>query len=93
MRQGCESARPILANTAWLNRNPIFEAEILPRVEKSDVDLQQMAQQMLTLKNRVAPRFSQKIDGRTVAAIAAGATVIGVAAYFVNRFRNNRRSY
>jgi hypothetical protein len=68
------------------------EAEILPRVEKSDVDLQQMAQQMYALKNRVAPSLYQKIDGRTVAAIAAGATVIGVAAYFVNRFRNDRRS-
>ncbi len=33
------------------------EAEILPRVEKSDVDLQQLARQMFELKGRVASRL------------------------------------
>ncbi|HEX4047552.1 MAG TPA: hemerythrin domain-containing protein [Elusimicrobiota bacterium] len=68
-------------------------AEMLPRVEKSDVDLQQLAQQMITLKNRVTPSRYRNVDGRTIAAVAAGATVIGVAAWLVSRFRSERRTY
>ena len=70
------------------------EAEILPRVEKSDVDLQQLAQQMFALKGRVSPSLPsllENIDGRTVAVVAAGATVLGVAAWLVSRFRSNGR--
>ena len=66
------------------------EAELLPRVEKSRMDLRQMARQMQTLKERVS-RMYQRIDGRTVAAVAAGATVIGVAAFLIGQFRNSRR--
>jgi hypothetical protein len=69
------------------------ESEILPRVEKSDVDLSQMAQRMIDMKSSAAPSFSSKIDGRTVAAVAAGATVIGVAAWLISRFRSERRSF
>jgi hypothetical protein len=67
-------------------------AEMLPRVEKSDVDLQQLAQQMLVLKNRVTPSRFRNVNGQTVAAVAAGAVAIGVAAYLVNVFRNPRRN-
>jgi len=63
------------------------EADLLPRVEKSGLDLRQLAQQMLVLKGRVTPR---RMDGRTVAAVAAGATVIGVAAFLISRFRDDR---
>ena len=67
------------------------EREILPRVEKSAMDLQQLAQQMFELKGRVKQRLYQRINGRTVAAVAAGATVLGVAAFLVNQYRNSRR--
>jgi hemerythrin superfamily protein len=68
----------------------MIESELMPRAEKSEMDLQQLAQSMFALKGRVTP-FYKKINGRTVAAVAAGATVLGVAAFVVNRVRNNRR--
>lgn len=64
------------------------EAEILPRVEKSDVDLQQMGQRMIELKNRVKPSMMGKIDPKTAAYVAGGAAVVGLAAFLISRFRN-----
>ena len=63
--------------------------EMLPRVEQSDVDLRQLGQQMLALKDRVTPSRFRNIDGQTFAAVAAGATVLGVAAWLIGRFREN----
>jgi len=68
-------------------------AEMLPRLEKSDLDLEQLAQRMIVLKNLATPSRFRNVNGKTVAAVAAGATVIGIAAYLANRFRNERRSY
>lgn len=65
-------------------------SEMLPRVEKSEVDLQQLADQMITLKSRVAPSRFANVNGKTVAAVAAGAAAIGIAAYLYNRFKNER---
>ena len=62
-------------------------AEMLPLVEKSDMDLPQLGQQMLVLKDRVTPSRFRNIKGQTVAGVAAGAAVIGIVAYLVNRFR------
>ncbi|MFI5348466.1 MAG: hemerythrin domain-containing protein [Elusimicrobiota bacterium] len=68
------------------------ERDILPRLENAKMDLQQLAQQMIELKGRVKQRLSQRFDGRTFAAVAAGATVIGVAAFLINQFRNSRNA-
>jgi hypothetical protein len=67
-------------------------SELLPRVEKSDLDLQQLGQQMLVLKNRVTPSRFRNVNRQTVAAVAAGAAAVGIAAYLVNRFRNSRNN-
>jgi hemerythrin-like domain-containing protein len=64
------------------------EREILPAAERSDMDLPALAQQMFALKGRIERPFYEKIDGRTVAAVAAGAAALGLAAFLVNRFRN-----
>jgi hemerythrin-like domain-containing protein len=62
--------------------------EMLPLVEKSNMDLQQLGQQMLVLKDRVTPSRFRNINSQTVAGVAAGAAVIGIVAYLVNRFRD-----
>ena len=65
-------------------------SEMLPRVEKSDVDLEQLADKMIAMKSRVAPSRFGNVDGKTVAAVAAGAAAIGIAAWAISRFRGER---
>jgi hypothetical protein len=63
-------------------------SEMLPRIEKSEADLEQVAQRMIEMKRRVESARNGTVDGRTAAAVAAGAIAIGVAAWAFNRFRS-----
>lgn len=62
------------------------ESMLFPRVERSNVDLEQLALQMYSLKGRVATARYKSIGGRTL----VYAAVFGVVAWMVNRFTSRR---
>lgn len=63
-------------------------SELMPRIEKSEGDLAPIAERMIEMKSRAAASRSMNVDGRTAAAVAAGAVAIGVAVWAFNRFRS-----
>ena len=64
--------------------------EMIPLVEKSEMDLEQLGDRMIEMKSRATPFAADRFNAKTVGAVAAGAAVIGVAAWLYNRFQTER---
>jgi hypothetical protein len=67
------------------------EAGMLPRVENSDMDIEQLGEQMLELKRRIEPGFF--VDGRVRgAAVLGGVALAGGIAWLIGRAVAGRRA-
>lgn len=67
------------------------EAGMLPRVENSDMDIEQLGEQMLELKRRIDPRMFEERRVRGVALIAGGVALAGGIAWLTARAISRRR--
>lgn len=68
------------------------ESELLPRVEKSDIDLEQLGRDMLELKVRLAQSDTRMILRRTGVA-ALSLVAVGAVAWFVSSRNSFRDRY
>jgi hemerythrin superfamily protein len=68
------------------------ESVILPRVESSDMDIEQLGAQLLEKKRRLAPSAFDRVAVRPVAAAAAGVALAGAAVWLASLLRGGRRA-
>jgi hemerythrin superfamily protein len=66
------------------------EADLLPLVESSDMDIEQLGQQMLELKRRVEPSGFEEERVRNIAAAVTGVAVLGGLAWLAGRYLARR---
>jgi hemerythrin superfamily protein len=68
------------------------EAGMIPRVENSDMDIEQLGEQMLELKRRIEPRFFERARAKN-AAMFVGAVAFGAGiAWLASRYVAERRA-
>jgi hemerythrin superfamily protein len=69
------------------------ETVMLPRVEASDMDIEQLGAQLLEKKRRLAPGGAEEagMRGSAIAAAVAGVAIAGAAAWLALRVRSARR--
>jgi hemerythrin superfamily protein len=67
------------------------EAGMLPRVENSDMDIEQLGEQMLELKRRIDPRMFEEGQVKGAALIAGGVVLASGLAWLAARAMKNRR--
>jgi hemerythrin superfamily protein len=68
------------------------ETVMLPRVEKSDMDIEQLGAQLLEKKRRLASGAAEGAGLRSVAAAAAVVAIAGAAAWLAVRASGGRRA-
>lgn len=79
-----------------LQQIDIEENELLPRVEKSDLDLEVVGAQMIQLRDRVLPeRLNLQSGGTAKAAVAAvaGLAAVGAVAWLVNKMNETNKRF
>lgn len=67
------------------------EAEMLPHVESSDMDLRKVAEDMVSLKESFIAGKTRFTRGQKIAMAVAGVAAVGGIAYAVKRGLDNRR--
>jgi hemerythrin superfamily protein len=68
------------------------ETSLLPLVENSDMDIEQLGAQLLTKRSRLAPRRPAEPGAVNVAAVAAVVGAVGAGIWLARRLRGGRRA-